>query len=795
MPQVTPHGLNPGRLFVAVVTSLTLLVTNSATSATNEGVIEEVVVVAQKREQSLMDVPIAITALDSEALEANMVDDIFDLRAVAPSLDIRAVDPPGVGTSFSLRGLGNSVFNMGFEPAVGTFVDGVYRSRSGLLAGSDFTDLERVEILKGPQGTLFGRNTSAGVVHFISKRPSTEGFEGSTQVTLEEHNRTRFKGSVNVPFSDTIAGRFSVNIAQGDGWLDNIGNGDSELHDLDRWTLKGQLSWQASDNLDIWLSVDYSELDETCCLPVKSRNDPGDALFNQPLAAAIGSNDTIPADIDDREVGTNVTPRYEAEDFGTALEINLDVGDVTITSLTAYRNFEDSNFKDNDFTGVDMLLSNQNLPEVSLFSEELRFAGDFDAGEGSVHWILGFYYSKEEIELTNEFIWGSQVNNLFFLGPFLTPGRAYLAEFEQEVESYAGFAHVTWDVNDKLSLIAGLRYSDDEKDGSLVNTVPPTGGFFPGAPNSLPLPVVFDYDTSIDFSEPTGTLSLNYAWNDDISTFLTYSRGYKSGGISMTRDAAGVSFGLGDPVAGCGAGTVAIPMSPFCAGLAAASPTFDEELSDHYEFGLKSRLANGRVQLLASIWKTEFDDLQIQVLRPDGTFAVSNAASADSEGIEIEGLIAASEYLDLNFSLQWVEAEYGNDVGVVPGAGDLSGQNLDNSSELTGVVGATLDVPIASDWSWFASANYFFRSDVTLNPGGPNDVKEQDSYELLNFRTGVRSADDKYEVAVWCRNCTDEAYQYSNFTIPFDGVILGHSARWSHIGEPRYYGLTGTYRF
>lgn len=771
------------------------LVSTLPLMAAEGGVLEEIVVVAQKREQSLMDVPISITAVDSEALENNLVDDIFDLRAVAPSLDIRAVDPPGVGTSFALRGLGNSVFNMGFEPSVGTFVDGVYRSRSGLLAASDFVDLERVEILKGPQGTLFGRNTSAGVVHFLSKRPSYEGTEGMAQLTYEEHNRLRFKGSVNVPFSDQFAGRFAASIGNGDGWLDNIGNGDDELHDLDRWAVKAQFSWQPSDAVDVWLSLDYSELDEKCCLPVKSRNDALDAVFNQPLAVAIGSSDTIPADIDKREVGTNVTPRYEAEDFGVALEVNWDIGDVTVTSLTSIREFEDASFKDNDFTGVDMLLSNQNLPQVDLFSQELRLAGEFDAGEGSVYWVLGYFYSEEDIELTNEFIWGSQANNLFFLGPFLTPGRAYLAEFTQEIESSAIFAHLTWDISEKLSLTMGYRYSDDEKEGALVNTVPPTGGFYPGAPNSLPLPAVFDYDTSIDFSEPSGTISINYAWSDEVSTFLTFSRGYKSGGISMTRDAAGVAFGLGDPVAGCGAGTVGIPASPFCVGLAPSSPTFGEEISDHVEVGLKSMLVDGRLQLLASAWSTDFDDLQIQVLRPDGTFAVSNAASATSEGIEIEGLFSATENLDLNFSIQWVEAEYGSDVGFIPGAGDLSGQNLNNSSELTGVIGATYSAQMNSDWTWFVSGNLFFRDDVTLNPGGPADVKEQGSYELLNVRGGIRSADDKYEIAVWCRNCTDEDYQYSNFSIPFDGVILGHSARWSHIGEPRYVGVTGIYRF
>jgi iron complex outermembrane receptor protein len=775
-----------------VLSSILLL----PTGLINAAPLEEVTVTAQKREQSLMDVPISITAVTSKMLTANLVDDIFDLRAVVPALDITAVDPPGVGTAFSIRGLGNSVFNMGFEPSVGAFVDGVYRSRSGLLTASDFSDLERVEVLKGPQGTLFGRNTSAGVVHFISKRPSTEAVEGMARVSYEEHNRARIKGAVNVPFSDTLAGRLSANVGIGDGWMDNVGNGASEINDLDRWSVKGQLAWEPSEDVDVWLSFDYSELDEKCCLPVKSTNDPGDAIFNQPLAAAIGSNDTIPANINDTVVGTNITPRYKAEDVGVALEVNWDIGDITLTSLTAYRDFSDSNFKDNDFTGVDILLSNQNLPEVSLISEEFRLSGDFDTGAGSVHWTAGMFYSKEEIQLTNEFIWSSQVNNLFFLGPFISPGRTYLAEFQQEVESIAGFGHFTWDVNDKLSITGGFRYSDDQKDGTLVDTVPQTGGFFPGAPNSLPLPVVFSYDTSVSFSEPTGTASINYAWTEDVSTFFTYSHGYKSGGISMTRDAAGTSFALGDPVAGCAAPLVAIPASPFCVGLAASSPTFESELSDHYEIGLKSKFFENRLQVLASAWVTDFDNLQIQVLRPDGTFAVTNAASAKSQGMEIETVYSPNDYVDLNFSLQWLDATYGGDVGFIPGAGDLSNQNLDNSSEITGVIGGTLEVPMgASTWNFFMSGNLFFRSETTLNPGGPNAFRTQGSYELLNMRGGVRSQDDKYEVAIWCRNCTNEIYQTSNFAIPFDGVILGHGARWSHIGEPRFVGITGTYRF
>ena len=344
-----------------------------STLAGAQAVLEEVVVTAQKREQSIQDVPISITAISGESLQANIVQDVYDLRATVPALEVRGVDPPSQGAAFAIRGLGSSVFNMGFEPTVGTFIDGVYVSRSGLVASSDLLDLDRVEVLKGPQGTLFGKNTTGGVIHFITNKPSFDEVEGFAEVTYQEYDQVRVRGVVNVPVQDNFAARIAASWHNGDGYLDNA-NGE-DLNDRDRFTIRGQLLFEPDDDLSIRVIADYSEVDENCCWPVRNTNNPLNAFVNVPLAATIGSNVIDPPDVDGLRVAANGDLVFDAEDFGISGEINWKLGDITLTSITAYRDYQDLNTKDNDFTGVDMLLNTDTLPEVSIVSEEFRIAG------------------------------------------------------------------------------------------------------------------------------------------------------------------------------------------------------------------------------------------------------------------------------------------------------------------------------------------------------------------------------------------------------------------------------------
>lgn len=754
-------------------------------------VLEEIIVTAQKREQSLQDVPISISAVSAESLEQNSIQNIYNLQAVVPGLTLQAVDPPGQGTAIALRGLGNSVFNMGFEPAVATFVDGIYRSRSGLLATSDFLDLERIEVLKGPQGTLFGKNTSAGLMHMVSRKPTLGEFEGNVEVGYEDYGRYRLKGSVNLPVGENAAFRLAASQAQGGGWLKVAGTGQ-DIHDRDRWAVKVQFLAQPSDDLSIHLVADMGEADEVCCAPLRNRNDPNTVALNGPLAAANGMYIVNPPDLDGLVVESNLPPRFQAEDRGLSLEVNWNLGGLTLTSLTGYRDYEDSNTKDNDFTAADMLRSNQGLPEVSLFSEELRLAGSSDLGGGrALNWVVGGFMSEETIKLENDFIWGPQIGNLMFFGGLIVPGTAFEHDFEQDVKSTALFGQLDYDLTDRLSLTVGARWSRDKKDGSLVSAYPVANNF--GLPNSLPLAVVYDYDTSYKSDEPTYTASLQYAFSDEIKSYLTYSRGYKSGGISMTRDAAGSAIFFGNPVLGCPPGSVPLG-GPLCGG-SPTDPTFDEETADHIEVGVKSELLDGRMRLNVAAWNTSFDGLQLQTLRADGSFAVSNVKGATSTGVELESSIALSEALSATVALQYLDATFDNGIPALtnaPGFLPLGGENLPFSSEWTGNVGLNYSREMSNGWNWVWDVNAYFRTEY-YNFSEPVVDRVQGGYTLYSGRVGFNS--DKWDVYAWCRNCTDKRYTWSNFQIPFDGMILGHSTRWSHVAEPRLWGVTVSRRF
>ena len=771
-----------------------------ATEVAAQAMLEEVIVTAQKREQSMQEVPIAISTVSEQALENNLVNDIYDLQAAVPALQVQAVDPPGQGTAFALRGLGNSVFNMGFDPAVATFVDGVYRSRSGLAAVSDFLDLERVEVLKGPQGTLFGKNTTAGVVHFISKAPDFDGNSGSVEVGIEEYGRYRVKGSVNLTASETAAFRIGASYSGGDGWLDLIGSGE-EIHDLDRLTIKAQGLFAPNEDLSIHVIADYSTVDEICCSPLRNVNDAFSLAVNGQAAADAGSGIVDPANLDDLVAESNLPPAFEADDIGLSAEIDWQINDsLTLTSITAWRKYEDSTAKDNDFSGVDVLVSNQNLPEVSLFSEELRLSGSSEMSSGNaINWTIGGFVSREEIQLINEFIWGSQINLFPFFAPGLfgnVPGRAFWHQFDQEIDSSALFAHAAFDLSDVVTLTLGARYSKDDKTGSMVSDHPFTNQF--GAPNSLPLAVVYDYDTTHEDSEPTYTASLDWKATDDIMLFATYSVGYKSGGISMTRDAAGSALVLGDPQLGCAPGFTAIPQSPFCSG-PMFDPTFAREEATHVEIGMKSDLVDGRLRLNISAWDTDFDNLQTQTLRADGAFAVVNIAGATSQGVEIETDFAASEAITVNASIQFLDASFADGLGpLTPGFPPLGGQDIPFASDTTANVGISFEQPAGEgDWRFYGSANAYYRDDY-FNFTEPAPGLVQDGYTLTNLRLGFRN--DRWDLAAWCRNCGDERVTWSNFQIPFDGLLIAppgssHGTRWSHVAEPRVWGVSARYSF
>ena len=730
-----------------------------------------IVVTAQRREQSIQEIPFTVNAVDADALANAGVTDVFSLQTQVPGLDIRTVNPPSAGGAFNIRGLGTGVFNLGFEPSVGTFVDGVYRARSGLVAGFDFLDLERVEVLKGPQGTLFGKNTTAGLINFISAAPKF-GTEGMVKAEYGNYNRLSLQGVFNTALSETVAVRVAAGFVDDDGYIEDLGNGLNygEKH---RWNVRGQILAEPTPNLSIRIIGDYAKADELTAIPIRSQNNQANVAFNQALAQAVGSVYPNPPLASEWETATNTPPLLEAEDWGVSGEINYDFGNLQLTSLTSYRKFVDTFQGDNDFVGTDILNTNQG-ESAKTFTQEIRLSGSLDGIGAGLDWIVGGYYANEKIRRFNQFVWGSQVEQGavgFLFGA--VPGIGFTDNMGQDADTYGLFLHTITNITEDFSLTAGVRHSWDKKDGF---------GTF-SAPQSFPLPVVYDYGpgtnipAEVDDSGVSATVSLAYDFGD-ANIYATYSRGYKAGGISLIRDAGGVQTGLafGPVPANCTAlfGPV-VTCDP-------DDPTFRKETVDHFEAGVKSTFLNGAGRANLALFHTKVSDLQTQELQPSGTFLVVNVGSAKSRGFDFDFALYPTDGLEVSGGVVYAKVT------------DQDGNDIDHAPRWIGGLGSTYEFSLGN-----SGLNGFIHADVSFKDRyfTTNDLSSfQGAYELVNARFGIRGDGDQWELSAWCRNCFNKNYKTVDFTIPLDGAGLNDgSSILSYLGEARFYGVTAQYNF
>ena len=700
-------------LTVAVISASVGFGATTASSAA----LEEILVTAQKRSQSLQDVPFSVTAMSGKSLQDAGVVDLMDLQNISPSLMTPSTGSPGEGASFRLRGFGSPPFQLGIEPAVATFVDNVYRSRSG-VAVNDLIDLERIEVLKGPQGTLFGKNTTAGVIHILTKRPNLEETEGFVEIGYEKYDRVRVKGMLNTPVGDKSALRVTGMWGKGDGWLEHNGEPD-DANDLDRFNVRAQWLFVPSDDLDINLNLQYGEIDEICCGPV------------------------LLEELDDLAIHDSFNAVNDSTEMLYSAEINWQLSDdVKLTSITAYQDFDLDTTVDGDFVELDFLAI---VTEVGIesFTQELRLSGSTEA----IEWTLGGFYSDDTIDRDRAFFWGPAI----IFTPFpLVPGLGVLDEMTQDATSYSVFGQATFSFGEKLAVTAGLRYTDEEKDGEGVFTHAQFGP--PGVVNP-------SFDASVDESEPSGMLSVQYDWSEDVMTYATYQHGYKAGGINLAREAAGI---IGQP----------------------GEPTFDKEEADNYELGAKMELMDDRLRLNVAIFHTEFDDLQSSVLVGQ-SFILRNGEGAEIDGLEIEGAFAATDNLRFNFGLTLLDTEFNS--GTDLGQGDIGGSDLPWAPETAGNIGWDYILPLNdSGLEVFWSGSALYKSSYFANSGS-DPASKQDSFETFNTRLGLRN--DSWSGVLWCRNCTDEQVKDVQFNNPLFGNPLVFPNR------PIELGVTVTYDF
>lgn len=720
---------------MSAASALALAVAASAwaqddTAAASDGLGEEVVVTAQKREQRLQDVPVSVTAFTTQTLEDQSTQSLTDLSAKAPNVVLAPVGFSPFASAFYIRGLGFSDVESSFEPSVGTEINGVYLTRnSGALM--DFYDIERVEVLRGPQGTLYGRNTIGGLVSLRTIRPDGT-FSGGGQVTIGDHGRRELRAAVNVPLSDTLSGRVSLLYKSYDGYNYNVTRRERE-GDIE--TLAGRLTlrWAPSDRFEATLILDANS-DEGSGASMRNAGLPGQTFTN--LSPQTGNP---------YHTYTDLPITSQVDSWGATLELNYEVGIGTITSVTAYRAFDDFVTSDYDAGANPLTFYHGARTQTHWqFSEELRIASN---GEGPWNYVFGVYYLNQAYDISNA--------QRFNISGFPIINGAQVAS--QENTAIAVFGQIDYNVSPDLVLTAGGRYSYEEKEftNDPIGPVPST---------------TFKSDWN-DFSPKLG---LSYKFSDEAMAYAQWQQGFRSGGFN-------------------GRANTLTSVGPF-----------DAENVDAYEIGLKTTLADRRLRLNFAAFRNEYSDMQTgtqgPILDAGGNFIgfesiVTNAASAVIDGFEVEANWAVGGGLTINANVGWLDARYDNYVA------DLTSDGINNPTDNS-------DLPLVFAPKWSGSIGFTWAQDfdigrVSLNAnavymgdaytsGGTinriSDVQLREANTLIDATFALESPDGKWRVALWGKNLADELVINNTFGLGTLGNLRVYS-------PPRTYGLDIGVRF
>ncbi|MDE0350578.1 MAG: TonB-dependent receptor [Gammaproteobacteria bacterium] len=733
-------------------------------------IIEEVIVTATKREESVQDVPIAVSAFAGEDLVARGVEDLYGLAEVAPSIAVYGSNSTSNGGTLRIRGVGTTGNNPGLEAAVGTFIDGIYRSRAG-LAFNDLIDIDRVEILRGPQGTLFGKNTVAGAVNIITRKPE---FENTLDLTLGAGDFNSGEMAVvgnGILSEDVLAARVTYAYRQRDGFYENIDTGDA-YDDRDRHNVRLQLLWTPSDDVEVRIIGDRTERDETCCPAAFWIPGP-----TSPVVAALGG-DITPFEVDSSvRVGVNYEPYEIVRDQGLSVDVLWEADNgVSFRSVTARRDYEVARGQDIDFTSADILHPQDTDESFENISQEVQLYGETD----NVSWLVGAYMYTEELESDEYIVFsndgGTYLATLFGAPPLAAvvmgdpagrgvPGQGYDALFFSDTEGWSAFTHNVWHATERFDVTLGLRYSTEEKDaGAIINGAPFGESVSDPFCGIVPIASLCDnlsYNNKEDESEVTGTLKGALAITEEVNLYGSYSRGYKAGGFNLDQEAVGFRDENGNPV---------------------DQSRFDPETSDSFELGVKARGLDGRLTVNTALFHTKFDQFQLNTFTGLG-FTVGNVKEVVSQGVEMESMLALGGGVFLTAGFTYADARY--DDNLVAANAHLEGKRVTQSPlwQSSMSVFVERDIP-NTDWRFLLNANWSHIGEA--NTGSDLDPeKVRAAMNLLNAQFGVRSSDGRYEAVIWGRNLTDKT---TNFLV-FDSVFQGGS--WhTFVNPPRTAGVT-----
>jgi iron complex outermembrane receptor protein len=754
---------------------------------TGASVLEEIVVTARRYAESLQDTPVSVSVMDSEYLDAQNIDQLKDIIDKSPGTSFTKLNK--LQNAYSMRGLSSQTEGAAGDSSVITVVDDVVVTKD-YMKGAEFFDVERVEVLRGPQGTSFGRNTTGGLVHLISKRPTQE-FEASIRGGFGSHDHWELDSLVSGAISDNAAARLAVHYNSHDGYTKDVLR-NVDLGAEENISVRGSLLFNPSDNVEIYLKAEYSQDDDDAAVrQPRNCTDPQEEFTNfidpcdeweTAISSFAGSNDLT---------GTVFNPGeeifIERESFNFTAEISWQMNDsVTLTSVTGFIDGTGDYNMDAAGTPRDLQFS-VTRNDSSQFSEEIRL--DNHAAEDGLRWLAGLYFLSDDHDREDGRRWFQEDFSVYGPGPPFSPTLVN-AVSTNETESLGLFGEVSFDITDQLTATAGLRYSSDEKDFVISHNGTgfdgPVSNFLADVPSNWPDPndpatscaaqaMSPESRCSIGFSNATANgdwdhvsykVSLAYAVNDDVMVYGTVSDAYKTGGFNGE------------------------PQTPEDAVI-----PYNEETAMNYEIGLKSQWAD-RLRLNIAAFYVEYDDQQVNVFRAGATgFAtqvVDNAAESEVLGLEVDYTWQVNDYFRLSGTFATLDAELKNtvlQVGPAPtDTADLSGNRPNNAPEWTATLVGEIEFPLAGGSRISLRADWRGRSSI-FNDLSNNSSFERPGTDIIGARAGWISSDGAWEVTVYGKNLTEEADVLNIGPAP---PFLGDNP--TGFGPPLTYGATVSYR-
>jgi len=732
-------SLKKNRLAAAIAVGTVALLSSQQSLSDDGFLLEEIVVTATKRAENVQDIPLAVTAVDAGLLEQRSISDIESLATSVPGLHFSQA---GSDTQITIRGIGSEQNSVTGDPGVAFHIDGVYQSRSS--AGSALLyDLARIEVLRGPQGTLYGRNATGGSINVISKRPDME-LSGKLEYQLGNYNQKQVSGVFNAPLiEDKLLSRISFQQETRDGFYKNVSEGQADLDDVDSQDLRAQLLFLPNDDMEALLSFNYST--DTGASNAGGHNvGPYSGLAT--LAPSYASVSPDPEG--DWQASTDGKHATDNKRQGASLTLDWDLGDVALKSITAWQDNLVDQVRDVDFTDAE-IMNELRLQDSRQFSQELQLSSIDDS---PLQWLAGLYWLEEETEAD---FWvfddGTGLSALPFF-PTVDTGLGFSAiGGNQSVinsESMGAFAQINYAIDDDLKLTAGLRYSEDKKSADIRFKK------FGGAE--------FFHTKQDSWESVTGKLGLDWYATEDSMIYASVSTGFKSGGFLQDPD----------------------------------SDAYNEENITSFELGSKNRFLEGRLQANISAYFYDYQDMQLSTV-VDNQLVTTNAGKAEVKGIELELLARPIEALILSANLSRTNANfvsYSADDPTVAGIAVevLDGNEMARSPDWTANLSAayTVDMDMGSVT---ASANMFWSDEVyfsAFNREG-EAADHQGQYHTTNLRLQFDSADDAWNVALAVKNLEDELVASNGFA----ATGLGGPEAVVQWQAPRTYSVSAGYNF